>query len=228
MSRKKGTSPKERRMEQERKIRRESIITVAEKTFVETSYEESMVDKIALEAGYTKATIYNYFDSKEDLLAAVIARTYQYLYDALDGSLKDTGAKTQLRAVGDGYLAFAETYPGQASLLNSGRCGLISMRILEKINSSNPLTESEIEYKEKEGRVAELMMGVITRTLKESGLEGKIDPMRLLLALSAINAATLELLRRGTVGGQPQDEIKETLGVLFNILEQGVKHYDEE
>ncbi|MFW9921360.1 MAG: TetR/AcrR family transcriptional regulator [Candidatus Thorarchaeota archaeon] len=227
MIKKNGKSPKKRRMEQERKIRRESIITAAEKEFIETGYESSMVDQIAIEAGYTKATIYNYFDSKEDLLAAVIARTYQYLYDALENSLRDLGTKSQLRTVGDGYLKFAYEYPGQAALLNSGRCGMISMRILEKNNREESLTESEIEYKEKEGLVAELMMGVISQTLQESGLEGKVDPMRIMLALSAINSATLELIRRGAVGGQPKDVVKETLWVLFNIIEQGVKHYDE-
>ncbi|MFW9933096.1 MAG: TetR/AcrR family transcriptional regulator [Candidatus Thorarchaeota archaeon] len=227
MIKKNGKSPKKRRMEQERKIRRESIITAAEKEFIETGYESSMVEQIAIEAGYTKATIYNYFDSKEDLLAAVIARTYQYLYDALENSLRDLGTKSQLRTVGDGYLKFAYEYPGQAALLNSGRCGMISMRILEKNNREESLTESEIEYKEKEGLVAELMMGVISQTLQESGLEGKVDPMRIMLALSAINSATLELIRRGAVGGQPKDVVKETLWVLFNIIEQGVKHYDE-
>ena len=83
-----GKSPKERRQVRARKVRRDSIITVAEEAFTTKGYEDTMVDQVALDADYTKATIYNYFDSKDDLLAAVIARTYEYMYEVFFQALQ--------------------------------------------------------------------------------------------------------------------------------------------
>ena len=104
---------------------------------------------------------------------------------------------------------------------------MISKNIIEKESRAEDLTESEGEYITNEARVSELMMGVISQTLQESGLEGKVDPMKVMIALSVLNPAIREIIRRGTVMGQSKDEIQGTLGVLFNIIEQGVKHYDE-
>lgn len=222
-----GKSPKERRQLRARKVRRDSIITVAEEAFTTNGYEDTMVDQIAIDADYTKATIYNYFDSKDDLLAAVIARTYDYMYEVFAQALQQPGAKYELRTVGNAYLEFVDRYPRHAELLDSGRCGMISKNIIEKESRAEDLTESEGEYITNEARVSELMMGVISQTLQESGLEGKVDPMKVMIALSVLNPAIREIIRRGTVKGQSKDEIQETLGVLFNIIEQGVKHYDE-
>jgi len=53
--------------------RREKVIEAAEQVFVETGYSAANVDDIARRAGMSKKTIYQIFDTKEALFAAVIA-----------------------------------------------------------------------------------------------------------------------------------------------------------
>jgi TetR/AcrR family transcriptional regulator of autoinduction and epiphytic fitness len=58
---------------QDRQVRkRESILRAAVKAFEGEGYEGASMDRIAIIAGASKRTVYNYFDSKESLLRAVI------------------------------------------------------------------------------------------------------------------------------------------------------------
>lgn len=53
--------------------RRQLLIEAAEKVFVEMGYGAASVDDIAKRAGMSKKTLYQLFDTKESLFAAVIA-----------------------------------------------------------------------------------------------------------------------------------------------------------
>lgn len=220
-------SSKKRRLKRARNARRNAIIDVAEQSFIQIGYNETMVDRIASDAGYTKATIYNYFDSKDDLFTAVISKTYETLFDTLKDLLNAPGAKYELRTMGDAYLTFVERYPGKAALFDSGRIGVVIRSIFEKIDTKQKLTESEMEFKENLFEVQQLMTDVISQTMKQSGAEGKVEPFKVIMALSSLNTAIRELVMRGISGGKAEEETKEYLSVLFNIIDQGLKHYDE-
>jgi hypothetical protein len=135
--------------------------------------------------------------------------------------------KANLRTIGDAYLTFVEKFPGQAAIVDSGRCVTINRTIIEKEERGQALTESEREFVENETEVGMLVTGLISTTLKESGITSKVDPLRITKILSAFMPVIRELVRRGNVGGQSNEEIRETLSVLFTIIEQGVKNYSE-
>ena len=52
--------------------RRQAIVAVASQVFEEKGYSESTMSEIAARLGGSKATLYSYFPSKEDLLLAVV------------------------------------------------------------------------------------------------------------------------------------------------------------
>jgi AcrR family transcriptional regulator len=214
-------------MTRKRKIRRNLIIDVAEQSFIENGFDDANVDLIALDAGYTKATIYNYFDSKEDLFTGVVARIYEQMFETFMTFLEESETSHDLRTIGDAYLTFVERFPGQAAIVDSGRCVTINRTIIEKEERGQALTESEREFVENETEVGMLVTGLISTTLKESGITSKVDPLRITKILSAFMPVIRELVRRGNVGGQSNEEIRETLSVLFTIIEQGVKNYNE-
>ena len=70
----------------DRDERREIILQIAHAAFLEDGYAATSMSGIAARVGGSKATLYNYFSSKEELFAAVIAercRDFQeMLYDA--------------------------------------------------------------------------------------------------------------------------------------------------
>ncbi|UCE10978.1 MAG: TetR/AcrR family transcriptional regulator [Candidatus Thorarchaeota archaeon] len=216
---------KEQRLERERKQRRDAIIETAMRFFIKEGYEQTMVEQIAKEAGYTKATIYNYFDSKEELYIGAVARTYENLFEVLDTYLSQPGVNYELRSMGDAYLTFVERYPDQAGLFESGRLGLVIRGLIKKEEANELLAESEKEFRHHQLKVERLMTDVIVETMKASGVEGKVDPFSVIMALSTIGGAIRELVVRGMSGEEPREKTREYLNVLFNIIDRGLKNY---
>jgi len=56
-----------------REDRKQKLIDAAFHVFAEETYHSASVSKIAKEAGVSKGLLYNYFDTKEDLLRAIMS-----------------------------------------------------------------------------------------------------------------------------------------------------------
>ncbi len=59
--------------EEIRDLAREKIMSAALQLFGTNGYEATTISQIAKEAGYSKGLLYNYFDSKEELLKELVA-----------------------------------------------------------------------------------------------------------------------------------------------------------
>ncbi|MFX0125529.1 MAG: TetR/AcrR family transcriptional regulator [Candidatus Hodarchaeota archaeon] len=211
-----SNSPKKRRLKRERKYRRDAIIKIAEKFFISQGYSQTMVDKIADEAGYSKATIYNYFESKDDLFIAVAAIAFEKLFHTFENTLNQPNVKFELRTLGDAYVIFLDEYPDYAGFFDPSRLGLAISRMIKKEETDQPLTESEKEFRYHQLKIEKLMRDVILETMKKAGVSTKLDPFSVIMALSTLDSAIRELLVRGS---------REYLDVLFNIIDKGLKHY---
>lgn len=58
-------------LEEIKKLKRELILNTALRLFAEHTFRGTTIDEIAREAGISKGLIYNYFNSKDELLAAI-------------------------------------------------------------------------------------------------------------------------------------------------------------
>jgi len=217
---------KQKRMERERLQRRRSIIDVAEEFFIREGYEHTMVEMIALEAGYTKATIYNYFESKDDIFMAVASKAFEHLHRIMEDKLSQPDALYELRFLGDAYLAFADQYPKHAEMMDSGQLSVAFSGIVRKESMKQALTESEDKLRQHQLKIERLMTNVITKTMERSGVQGKVNPFAVVYALSTLGLAIRELVMRGKRNEQPEEQTREYLSVLLNIIDQGLKHYD--
>ncbi|WP_279024431.1 TetR/AcrR family transcriptional regulator [Gibbsiella quercinecans] len=73
--------------------RRQAIITAAAQLFQEIGYERASMDAVARRVGGSKATLYNYFASKEALFETVVrAYSARFMADAAD-SLTEPGSE---------------------------------------------------------------------------------------------------------------------------------------
>jgi AcrR family transcriptional regulator len=219
-------SPRTQRLERERKQRRDNIIKTAEWFFINQGYDQTMVDQIALKAGYSKATIYNYFNSKDDLFIAVVSKAFEKLFQIMENTMNAQDVEYELLILGNAYLTFVEEYPDYAGLFEAGRLNLVIGKVITKEETNQDLTESEKEFRYHQLKIEKIMISVITETLKNSGVEANIDPFSVVMALSTLGSAINELVMRGK-RGQPEDRSREYLAVLFNILDKGLKHYDD-
>jgi AcrR family transcriptional regulator len=202
-------------------------VQIARDFFVNQGFEQTMVEEIALEAGYTKMTIYNYFDSKDDLFIAAVSAAYKNLFETMDSHLKQEGVNYDLRSMGDAYLAFFHKYPDDALLFESGRLSIVISKIQKKEEASAKLTESEREFRQYMVALERLMTSVITETMKMSGVQDKVDPFSVIMVLSTFAQTIRELILRGRMTDRPDEKTREYLSVFFNIVDQGLKHYDD-
>lgn len=69
------------------KARRARILDAATQTFTEFGYERAKVEAIALDAGVSTATVYNYFKTKPAIFAAMVERVlapFEGLFDTVE------------------------------------------------------------------------------------------------------------------------------------------------
>ncbi len=227
MNKNNAASPRTQRRERERKQRRKVIVKIAGEFFSNQGYEQTMVDEIAEAAGYTKMTIYNYFDSKDDLFVAVVSEAYQKLYEIMDNHLNKDHVSFELRSMGDAYLMFFNEHPEDALLFESGHLSIVISKLLKKEENGEMLTESEQDFKFYMKLLEELMTAVITETMKKSGIQDKVDPFSVIMVLSTFAQTIRELVLRGKRSNQPEEKTREYLSVFLTIIDQGLKHYDD-
>jgi AcrR family transcriptional regulator len=100
------------RKEREKEQRRNDIIDAAEKVFFEKGMELATMDDVAKEAELSKGTLYLYFNSKDDLLHAIIHRGLLIMKEMFTEAFnsKEIGLE-KVSAVGDSYFEFSRKYP---------------------------------------------------------------------------------------------------------------------
>ena len=80
----------------------EKILETASQLFVQKGYEKTSMQDIARTAGISKGAIYHHFQSKSDIIFAVLKQRYQLMEDDLTNWLKTTEhltGKEQLKAI---------------------------------------------------------------------------------------------------------------------------------
>jgi AcrR family transcriptional regulator len=82
-------------MKAKTEARRQAILDIAEQVFSELGFERASMDVVSQRGGGSKATIYNYFASKEELFLQVVYRAteaqFMAIHDSLDAQQADVG-----------------------------------------------------------------------------------------------------------------------------------------
>ena len=66
---------------------REQILKAAEALFAKKGYDQSTINDISKEAGYSRRTIYAYYESKEDMLYHIIEKGLQALKEDIENAV---------------------------------------------------------------------------------------------------------------------------------------------
>ena len=99
------------RKEREKERRREEIITAAEKVFFSKGVDTATMEEVSEAAELSKATLYLYFSSKEELYFAIFLRGQKLMANFIN---KATGLETDTRkkmyAYASSIIAFQKKY----------------------------------------------------------------------------------------------------------------------
>lgn len=151
-----------RRKKEPQSIHRKNIATAAEQLFMKKGMNNTSMNDIAREAGYSKATLYVYFKNKEELVGVLVLESMQKLYDYMQLALeKYTDTKKCYQEICQSLLKYQEEYPFYFKL------------VLETINIDFETTNFLPEEKET-FMIGEQINALLADFLKEGIASGQI------------------------------------------------------
>ena len=126
-----------RRKKEPQNVHRKNISKVAEQLFYKKGIENTSMNEIAKEAGYSKATLYVYFKNKEELVGILVLESMQKLYDSIKLALEESkDTKERYNKICYGLVKYQEEFPFYFKL------------VLENINIDFETTQFLPEEKE--------------------------------------------------------------------------------
>ena len=101
-----------RRKKEPRSVHRETIASAASVLFMERGITATSMDDIAKAAGYSKATLYVYFENKEEIVGFLVLGSMKKLYEYLAAALEQQEA-TRMRydLICQGLVRYQEEFP---------------------------------------------------------------------------------------------------------------------
>jgi AcrR family transcriptional regulator len=226
---KKNSSPKELRKRREKQRRRENIISAAEKIFSSEGFKETNMDQVANDAGFSKATIYQYFNSKEDLYLAICVKAYQKLNSLLQKREDQLGSKFLFSSTSNVLMELVIEYPFYSELFNAKFIRKKLAEIHQKRKNKQKLTQSECEFFEADITSSNFIFKALNNNLRESGEEvDKTIINSMAEALGSITTGLInELLFRHKYFGLDEKGIKEILDFITRLIDFGIQNYTE-
>ncbi|MDA8194031.1 MAG: TetR/AcrR family transcriptional regulator [Thermaerobacter sp.] len=97
---------------------RKRILAAARRIFAQEGFARTNTDDVARAAGITRTLVYHYFQSKEEMLNALMFDALERT-DRLVADVRTQGgpAPVQIRRLVDGYFDLMDAHPGLAELL---------------------------------------------------------------------------------------------------------------
>ena len=133
---------------------RTDILDAAERVFAERGTTEGSLRDIATAAGFSTAAIYNYFDSKDHLLAETLIRRGTELLAVIDSAAAEAGTPmAKLHGIAEATVAFFAAFPDFRRLLRRARDADATL--------SSLLTQHAADEVDRVVRTFALMTGIV-------------------------------------------------------------------
>ena len=101
-----------RRKKEPRSVHRENIVSAASALFMEKGIAATSMDDIAKAAGYSKATLYVYFENKEEIVGILVLNSMKKLYDYISSALiQHKTTKARYDFICCGLVQYQEEFP---------------------------------------------------------------------------------------------------------------------
>lgn len=193
----------EKQFEQIRKQKKELILQTALELFAENGFHATSINQIAKKAGISKGLAYNYFESKNEILAEVIDNGFHEIHDLFDTN--NDGILTE-----EEFIAFIkESFDMVKS--NPRHWKLFFSLMIQPVVTEN--------FMERYAAVGESMFGMVHQFLKEKGCKDPEGDM--MIIYSMIEGAFLYAIIAPEIF--PIDVVKEKIvNGVFRIINSGL------
>lgn len=158
-----SATPQPSLKERQRHEREELILRAADELLLERGYHDTSIDDIAARVGISKGTVYLHFNSKEDLVCALLGRGIRQLQATMDDILAAPGTpREKLHAI--------------LRQMSSGMLSRQRMQLVEALFRNPELHGRLTERREMFGNIWEEPQRRITALFEEGKAAGEFDP----------------------------------------------------
>lgn len=210
-----------RRKKEPKCVHRENIAAAASLLFTEKGITATSMDDIAKTAGYSKATLYVYFEDKEEIVGLLtlnsMKKLYNYIYSALE---EQETTKVRYDLICNGLVKYQEEFPFYFKIA------------LDKINidfeNRDDLPEEMETYRVGED-INEKLREFLICGIKNGDLKNNLEVMPTIFNFWGMLSGVINL------AANKEDYIKSTIGLSknqfleygFNMLYRSISNTEE-
>lgn len=197
-----------RRKKEPRSVHRENIVSAASALFMERGIATTSMDDIAKAAGYSKATLYVYFENKEEIVGILVLNSMKKLDDYISSALiQHEATKARYDFICRGLVQYQEEFPFYFKM------------VLDKINidfeSKNYLPEEKETYQIGE-EINEKIKDFLLSGMEKGNLRNDLEIMPAILNFWGMLSGIIQL------AANKEEYIKKSMGLSkIEFLEYG-------
>ena len=197
-----------RRKKEPRSVHRENIVSAASALFMEKGIAATSMDDIAKAAGYSKATLYVYFENKEEIVGILVLNSMKKLYDYISSALiQYETTKARYDFICRGLVQYQEEFPFYFKM------------VLDKINidfeSKEYLPEERETYQIGE-EINEKIKNFLLSGMEKGDLRNDLDIMPAIFNFWGMLSGIIQL------AANKEEYIKKSMGLSkIKFLEYG-------
>lgn len=197
-----------RRKKEPRSVHRENIVSAASALFMERGIAATSMDDIAKAAGYSKATLYVYFENKEEIVGILALNSMKKLYDYISSALiQHETTKARYDFICRGLVQYQEEFPFYFKM------------VLDKINidfeSKEYLPEERETYQIGE-EINEKIKNFLLSGMEKGDLRNDLDIMPAIFNFWGMLSGIIQL------AANKEEYIKKSMGLSkIKFLEYG-------
>lgn len=169
------------------KLRKKTILEAAEKLFVQKGYEATGMDEICTLSSLSRRTVYSYFDSKQEILYAIVSEHLSSLEKEFEKIIKDNDDfMICWKQIFSAKLSFDRNCPMDVKLIQSTR----SKDVQKKMDSEALQKIISIGQ-----RIEEMLAGVVEQGIAEGIVRDDIHPVFAVSVLTGGFDSLFQLVR---------------------------------
>jgi AcrR family transcriptional regulator len=180
--------------------KRESILSAAQVQFSRYGFRRTSMEDIARETGVSRASLYSYFENKEEIFQSLSIALHEEALGSAEGILKDETGRTNLEERVEGALA--------------AKVGRMHEIVAESPHGSEIMDENSRLCGDVVSSPATRFQEMLASAIKAGARAGEVD----LKAAGLTASAAAELLRLSAAGGRPKGVPRPTAQVRPSVL----------
>ena len=197
-----------RRKKEPRSVHRENIVSAASALFMEKGIAATSMDDIAKAAGYSKATLYVYFENKEEIVGILALNSMKKLYDYISSALiQHETTKARYDFICRGLVQYQEEFPFYFKM------------VLDKINinfESKEYLQEERETYQIGEEINEKIKNFLLSGMEKGDLRNDLDIMPAIFNFWGMLSGIIQL------ASNKEEYIKKSMGLSkIKFLEYG-------